>query len=326
MIYGIEFHPILERIFGDVRNIHNSEQLQVNCPKCEEREGLLYPDGKYNLEVNTRIRKFHCWKCEGPPFKGSLGRLVRMLGNNKDYAEYKEFAGTFFDYDGSVDEKVFEIVRLPQEFIPFKGIDTSNEEHMEAYMYMTLERQIPKEIIEKYRLGFCLTGIHKNRIIMPSYDDDGELNYYMSRTYMDNVKPSYLNPEANRDIIIFNEGLINWDSTVFLVEGGFEFLSFPVNTVPLLGKKISQAMFFKLKKHKPNVVIVLDPDAYYDAILIYDQLKAIYVGEEYKVKILKLNKGRLDLDEIKRKYGKDEVVRQLYRARELQDIDYIKIR
>ena len=326
MIYGVEFHPILERIFSDVRNIYNLEQLQISCPKCQEREGLLYPDGKYNLEINTRLRKFHCWKCDAPLFKGSLGRLIKMLGNNKDYEDYKTLAGTFFDYDNNADDKIFEVINLPKEFISFKSIDVTDPEQMEAYLYLTLERGIPKEMFEKYRVGFCLEGKYKNRIIIPSYDEDGELNYFISRTYKDKVKPPYLNPSANRDIIIFNEGLINWDSTVFLVEGGFDFFSFPVNTIPLLGKKMSQSLFFKLLKHKPHVVIILDPDAYRDAVLIYDQLKAVYIGEEYKIKIVKLNKGKLDLDEIKRKYGKDEVIQQIYGARQLQDIDYAKMR
>ena len=54
-------------------------------------------------------------------------------------------------------------------------------------------------------------------------------------------------PYKTFDVIIFNEGLINWDSTIYIVEGTFEFLSFPVNTIPQLGKQLSSALFFKLK-------------------------------------------------------------------------------
>lgn len=324
MIYGAEFHPIIERIFnGDVKNIHHSEQLQVNCPKCQERDGLLYPDGRYNLEINTRIRKFNCWKCEAPPFKGSLGRLIKILGNRKDYDDYKTLAGTFFDFNANGDEKEFEVITLPKEYISFKNLDVTEPEHVEAYTYLTLERKIPKKLIEKFNMGFCVDGYYRNRIILPSYDDEGELNYFMSRTYKKNVKPPYLNPKANRDVIIFNEAFINWDSTIFLVEGGFDFFAIPINTIPLLGKKLSPALFFMLNKHKPHVVIVLDPDAKNDSINIYDQLKAIYIDEEYKIKIVNLDKGKLDIDEINRKFGKKEIIKQLYNARKLHDIDYV---
>lgn len=298
------------------------EQIQVNCPKCQEREGLLYPDGRYNLEINTRIRKFHCWKCEGPPFKGSLGRLIRILGSQSDYEQYKDLAGSFFDYNVKGDEKEFEVIKLPEEFIPFKNLDIDDPDHMEAYSYLTLERKISRELIDKYNMGFCIEGYYKNRVVLPSYDDEGELNYFITRSF-NGKKPPYLNPKANRDAIIFNEYLINWDSTVFLVEGGFDFFAIPVNTIPLLGKTLTSELFFRLKKHKPHIVIVLDPDAFNDSIGIYDQLNAIYFGEEYKVKIVKLNKGKLDIDDINLKYGKKEVINQLYSARRLQDVDYV---
>jgi hypothetical protein len=323
MISGIEFHPIIERIFGDVRHIYNSEQLQVNCPKCQEREGLFYPDGKYNLEINTRIRKFHCWKCQDPPFKGSLGRLVRMLGSFSDYDEYKTFAGTFFDYDSSSDEKIFEIVHLPKEFILFKNLDMTNPDHADAYMYMTLHRKIPKELIEKYRIGFCVEGRYKNRIIIPSYDSEGELNYFIARSYKDETYPPYLNPRANKDEIIFNEWHLNWDGTLFLVEGGFDFFSFPVNTIPILGKRLPSSIFYKLMLFKPNIIIVLDPDAKKESVRIYEKIKAIYHGEEDKVKIVNLSKNEMDLDEINRNYGKNEIIKQIYNAKTLTDNDYI---
>ena len=63
MIKGQEFHAIIQNIFGDVHGYMQTEQLQVNCPRCQEREGLSYPDGKYNLEINTGKRMFRCWKC-----------------------------------------------------------------------------------------------------------------------------------------------------------------------------------------------------------------------------------------------------------------------
>lgn len=325
MVSGIEFHNVIERVFnGDVRHIHHSEQLQVNCPKCQEREGLLYPDGKYNLEINTRIRKFHCWKCEHPPFKGNLGRLIRIFGNQRDYDEYKNFAGTFFGYNSDGDEKEFKIIKLPDEFISFKNIDVNDSEHMEAYTYLTLDRKINKELIDKHNMGFCINGYYKNRVILPSYDDEGELNYFISRSYKRGIKPPYLNPRVNRDIIIFNEYLVNWDSTVYLVEGGFDYFAIPFNTIPLLGKKLTSHLFFKLQKHKPNVVIVLDPDAFIESMGIYDELRAIYIGEEHKIKLVELKHGDLDIDEIGKKFGKKEIINQLYGARQLNNSDYAK--
>jgi hypothetical protein len=321
MIRGQEFHSIVQNVFGDVNGLQVSEQLQVNCPRCQEREGLSYPDGKYNLEINTAKRMFRCWKCDEPKFSGSLGRLIRMFGSYADYEMYKAYAGIFHDYDYSEDEKEFVPVKLPEEMIPFAQMEVGNLEHFEAYSYLVTERMLTRDIIFKYRLGFCTTGKYAKRIIIPSYDINGEINYFVARAYDKTLKKPYDNPKSDKDRIIFNEGFVNWDSTVYLVEGAFEMLTFPVNIIPMLGKTISTTLFFKLKELKPNVVVLLDPDAHKNAIELYYLLHTIYVDCEERVKIVKIPFEK-DMDELRKKRGIDEVIKSLYGARNLTVEDY----
>jgi hypothetical protein len=322
-IRGLEFHAIIQNIFGDVKGLNISEQLQINCPQCQQREGLSYPDGKYNLEINTGNKKvFHCWKCQDPRFSGSLGRLIRTYGTSLDYDLYKSFANIYGEYSYSDDEKEYAIPKLPDEMISFFEMDVSDSEHLEAYNYLILDRKISREIIINHRLGFCTTGKYAKRIIIPSYDRYGELNYFVGRSYDKKVKKwKYLNPELNKDKIIFNEGYINWDSVVYLVEGAFELLSFPVNVIPLLGKTISTALFLRLKELKPQVIILLDPDAYKNCIELYYTIHTIYVDCEDRVKIVKLPTNE-DLDELRKNQGIDEVIKSLYTARGLTVNDY----
>lgn len=321
MIRGGEFHDIIYNIFQDVRGLHDGEQLQVNCPRCQEQDGLPYPDGKYNLEINTAKRMFRCWKCDEPKFSGSLGRLIRTFGSFTDYELYKSYGSVFRDYDGEVEEKEFVNVHLPEEMIPFSKMDASNTEHFEAYNYLVGERQFTREIILKYRLGFCITGKYAGRIIIPSFDAEGEVNYFVSRAYKNGLKQKFMNPEVDKGLFIFNEGYVNWDSTVYLVEGVFEMLSFPVNIIPLLGKDLLDALFFKLKEMKPNVVILLDPDAFKSSIDLFYKLHAIYIGIEDRVKLVKLPTED-DLDELRKNKGHDEVLKALYSARGLTVDDH----
>jgi hypothetical protein len=321
-IRGHEFHAIIKNIFGDVKGLNVSEQLQVNCIRCQEREGLSHPDEKFNLEINTSKRMFRCWKCEEPKFSGSLGRLIRMYGSHVDYEMYKAYAGVFSDYAQTEDEKEYVQIKLPDEMILFSQMESGNLEHFEAYSYLVTERKITRDIILKYRLGFCTTGKYEKRIIIPSYDIYGEINYFVGRSYNPKEKKKkYLNPFADKDRIIFNEGFVNWDSTVYLVEGAFEMLSFPINIIPMLGKTLSTTLFMKLKEIKPDVVVLLDPDAYKNAIDLYYKLYAIYVGCEERVKIVKLPTEE-DLDELRRNQGIDEVIKSLYTARGLTVDDY----
>lgn len=323
MIRGNEFHSIIKASFGEVRGYLQSEQVQVNCPRCQENDYSDIPDGKFNLEISTSKRMFRCWKCDDPKFSGSLRKLLRLYGSKTDFELYKSLAGSDIDYYfDSDEEKIIEPVYLPTEIIYFSQMNVANVEHIEAYNYMVMERKISREILFKFKIGFCTSGKYAKRIIIPSYDDQGDLNYFVARSYLKDkkIKP-YDNPKSDKNEIIFNEGLINWDSVVYLSEGVFEMLTFPVNTIPMLGKTISPLLYLKLKELKPKVVVLLDPDAFKNSIELYYQLYSIYVGVEDRVKIIKLPNND-DLDELRRKFGVDAVIENLYSARTLEVDDY----
>lgn len=324
MVQGLEFHSILENIFPDIKGLHVSDQLQVNCPMCQEREGLSEPDGKYNLEISTKNNKrvFKCWSCVDPPFSGSLGRLIRIFGTKIDYDIYKSYAGTFNDYEFDEDEKEYVPVKLPIEMELFSQLDEElSPEVFEAYNYLVNDRKINKDQMIKHRLGYCTYGRFAKRIIIPSYDSMGELNYFVGRSYDPKEKKrKYLNPDADKNNIIFGEGNIDFSSTVFLVEGVFDMFSVP-NAIPLLGKTISTKLFMKLKEFKPNIIVLLDPDAYKNAIELFYMLHNIYVDCEEKVRIVKLP-NIFDLDETRRNFGTDEVIKCLRTARQLTTDDY----
>jgi len=324
-IRGQEFHSILQNVFSDVQGIQVSEQLQICCPRCQENEGLSYPDGKFNLEINTAKRMFRCWKCDEPKFSGSLGKLIRLYGTKIDYDIYKSYVSIYgeeYVFDEEEEEKEYVAVKLPDDMILFSQMDGSNPEHFEAYNYLINERKIPRNVILKYRLGFCITGKYKKRIIIPSYDKNGDVNYFVGRSYdPTEKKKKYDNPKSDKDKIIFNEGFINWDSTIYLVEGTFEMLSFPVNCISMLGKTLSTTLFNKLKEMKPDVVILLDPDAYKNSIELFYMLHTIYVDCEERVKLVKLPTSD-DLDELMRFHGVEAVIKSLRTARGLTVDDY----
>ncbi len=318
MVRGSEYHHIVKGIFGDVKGYLQYTQIQVDCPRCAEENDYV-EDGKKNLEINTDKKLFRCWKCES--FSGSLGKLIRLYGTKTDFELYKAFAGS--DYYYTEHEKIIEPVYLPSEMIYFSQMNAMNPDHIQAYNYLVMERKISRDVIIKYKLGFCTTGKYANRIIIPSYDMYGIVDYFVARSYLKRdkkIKP-YDNPKSDKNEIIFNDGLINWDSVIYLCEGTFEMLSFPVNTIPMLGKTISPLLLLKLKELKPKVVVLLDPDAYKNSIELYYQLYHAYVGFEDRVKIIKLPNND-DLDELRRNKGIDAVIECLYSARSLEVDDF----
>lgn len=312
-----ELHHIVQKIFGDVRGYLESDQIQVNCPMCQQKDQSLTPDNKFNLEISTTRKIFRCWKCSDPEFKGSLGYLVKRYGSYNDYENYKLFYGTYDD-----ESKMFEeeetVVYLPKEYISFKDMDITNPEHFNAYTYLVTERKIDRETILKYNMGFCVDGKYKGKIIIPSYDKYSNLNYFIARVWDDTIRQKYDNPKANKSNIIFNESQICWNSVIYIVEGMFDALAMPYNSIPLLGKRFGSALFNKLNLIKPYVIIPLDPDAYKENVELIQQLKNIYVGCEERVRIVELSKkDNYDLDKIRKIYGINEIIKILYSARDL---------
>ena len=326
-IRGIEFHSIISNVFGgDVHGLGQSSQLQVNCPRCMHDQGLSYPDGKYNLEINTSKKVYRCWRCDAPQFSGSLGKLIKTYGNSIDYELYKSYASIYHDddeydeWDGDYEYDEIDVT-LPKEMILFSEMDENDVEHLEAYNYLVIERKIDRGSIFKYNLGFCISGWFSRRIIIPSYNELGNINYSVSRSYDPKEKKrKYLNPNIDKNRFIFNIGKINFDSTICLVEGVFDMFSVP-NAIPLLGKTISTPLFLKLKELKPEIIVLLDPDAYKNSLELYYTLHTIYVDCEERVRIVKLPTMD-DIDELRRKHGIDEVIKSLRSARYLTRDDY----
>ena len=93
----------------------------------------------------------------------------------------------------------------------------------------------------------------------------------MCRCANTKTKMKYKNPESKKEEIIWNEHLIDWDNTIYLVEGVFDSIFLP-NSIPMLGKKMSEKLFEKLYNRAKKIVIVLDGDAWQDAENLYHKL------------------------------------------------------
>ncbi len=180
-------------------------------------------------------------------------------------------------------------VQLPENFKLFKDCNPKYPIKLQAYNYLK-NRGVTDEMIEKFGIGFCDKGSHFGRIIIPSYDKDGELNYYIGRSWDVNSRAKYRNPEAEKEKIIFWENLIDWEKDIYLVEGAFDGM-FLDNPVVMLGKHISELLFDTIYNNaKGDVIICIDGDAWTNAVKLYHELNG---GELWgRVKILKLPKDK----------------------------------
>ena len=121
-------------------------------------------------------------------------------------------------------------------------------------------RDIGRSDILRWKIGYCDSGRFKDRIIVPSFNSEGNLNYYIARTYAGNYK-RYLNPSVSRDIV-FNELYLDFDREITIVEGVFDAIK-ANNAVPILGSTIRETskVFKKILQNDTPVLLALDPDA-----------------------------------------------------------------
>jgi len=277
---------ILYEILGEPEKVYDSKlQYGYNCPECgsEQRKG--------NLEVSLEKHLFHCWSCgDVNGMKGPLGKLIDNYGNKKQKKVYKLLQPEEFKPKEVKKPKL----KLPDSFTTFKESSLVYPVRKQAHNYLK-NRGITDEIIEKYNIGFCDNGSHAGRIVVPSFNSSGNLNYYIARSWNPTTRAKYKNPESSKDEIIFNEPLIDWNKDIFLVEGVFDSF-FLDNSIPMLGKHMSQLLFTTIyEKAKGNITIALDGDAFDNAVKLYHELNGGSLWGRIKIVKLPLDKDVCDL-------------------------------
>ena len=127
------------------------------------------------------------------------------------------------------------------------------------------ERGLTPIDILRYQIGYCEDGPYKGMIIIPSYDSNNGLNYYVGRSYY-RLAIKHKNPAVSKDVVGF-ENQINWKEPIVLVEGAFDAVAVKRNAIPLFGKKILPMLRSKILTEKvKQIYIALDTDAFADSV------------------------------------------------------------
>lgn len=273
---------LLSEFLGEPHQHYESKaQISFDCPVCTDEKGLDEGDGKGNLEINYGKHVYKCWACsELYGTHGPLGKLFDQYASKAQKKVYNLVKPEELKQEDIRRPKL----RLPEGFTTFKDSNPRFIPHLEAYRYLQ-SRGIGDEMIEKYKIGYTVSGDFAYRVIVPSYTKEGVLNYFVARSWV-SKKMKYKNPAVPKDEIIFNEGLIDWDKDVYLCEGAFDSF-FLDNSIVMLGKKMSKLLFETLYTNvNGNVIICCDGDAFQDGMRVYQELNG---GRLYnKIKIIKL--------------------------------------
>ena len=221
---------------------------------------------KPKLQINIKTQKWHCWVSNQGGH--NLFQLFKKLKASKEhFDELVDLVGDtkYRKYESKEVSK--EVVRLPKEFLSLTYKHPSPV-YKHAMFYLS-KRGITYEDILKYNIGYCDDGIYSNRVIIPSYDSEGQLNFFVGRDIFDS-KMKYRNCSTTKNIIGFDL-FINWDEPITLCEGVFDAIAIKRNAIPLFGKTVSKILMKKIyEKQVKSIYILLDRDAIKDSIKMVD--------------------------------------------------------
>ena len=222
-----------------------------HCPFCKHHK----PKMEVNFTENKKGHNpWHCWVCN------TRGKTIPNLFKKVEAYDKIEDAKRLIP-QGSFGEDVVihNDLSLPQEYISF--IDKPSSLMARHALTYLQNRGVTREDMIKYNMGYCEDGEYKNMIIIPSYDVDGNLNYFTARSFEKEPYRKYKNPSVSRDIVPF-EMFINWSSPLVLCEGPFDAIAIKRNAIPLLGKNIQTNLMKKIVSSKvEKIYIALDSDA-----------------------------------------------------------------
>jgi DNA primase len=267
---------LLESVLG-TSNKTSRGNYSFKCPFCTHHKNKL----EINCITNAKSENpWHCWVCE------AKGKTIRSLFKNAKIPDNKVAELNMIIAPGKEYKQVTTALELPKEFISLTDIvenKITTIESKHAIKFLR-KRGITSEDIIKYNIGFCNDGPYKERVIIPSYDENGIVNYFIARTYKDGPT-KYKNPPTDAKSVIGWELYINWDAPIILVEGMFDALTIKRNVIPLFGKIIHEKLMKKLVASSVNrIYIALDPDAIKNALKYCEQLMA-YGKEIYLVEL-----------------------------------------
>tara|TARA_R110000824_G_scaffold32672_1_gene105281 strand:+ start:22050 stop:22988 length:939 start_codon:yes stop_codon:yes gene_type:complete len=269
-----EAKKILNEVIG--YNKASGTELLFRCPVCDHH--------KNKFSVNLDKNAYKCWVCD---YRGrSIRRIVRRFGSYTQLQKWDQvtnrvdlerFADLFMERRS---EECETRVDLPTQFMSLTSKKLPATAKF-AYRYLR-DRGLTDDDILRWKIGYCFEGEYRNRVIIPSFDDDGAVNYFAARSYNgDSYK--YKNPRASKNIV-FNELFVDWNTDLVIVEGAFDAIV-AGNAVPILGSTLRKdsRLLQKIVMNDTPIYIALDPDA------LEKERRLIQMLLRYDIELYKIN-------------------------------------
>ena len=182
----------LKSVFG--QGHINKGGIAVNCPACSKDNPQ-----KKKLIIRIRDGAHHCWVCD---LKGKTLKYTIKRFHPAKIRDYNIL------YDDSLQEEVQEEIvqkpQVPSGFTLLAQSYNSRDPDIRDTILYSQKRGMSLRDLWRFKLGSCRSGKFNRRLIIPSFDSSGELNYFVARS-IDGRRPKYINAKYPKRDLIFNE-------------------------------------------------------------------------------------------------------------------------
>jgi DNA primase len=269
---------LLQKVLGEGKIVSKDEAMFM-CPFSHHR--------KPKLAVNLTTQRWQSWIDMNAKGRSIFALFKRLQVPSNYFAELSKIVKLPKSMKLADTEEQY--VSLPYEFR--RLTETHKDFSYTKAMNYLKNRGIESYDIERYDIGYCSGGDYGGRIIVPSYDVDNKLNYFLARDFTGNAYLKYKNPPVSKDIVVF-ENQIDFSEPLVLCEGVFDAITIRRNAIALLGKNIPSKLKIKMIENKvTDVYVVLDQDAMKNAMAISETL----LNENINVRFVKMgNKDAAD--------------------------------
>jgi DNA primase len=262
---------LLKKLLGPGDIDRRGVNAQFWCPFCKHVDSK-----KRKLAVRLEDGVTHCWVCNKSA--RTPAKFVPLYNAYDLLPELEKAFGAggelFKEAEEVPDEMIAEV---PSDFaLVCDEIDRGviHPDKIAAIRYLEM-RGVTYNTAKYFRLGLSNQEIFRRRIVFPSFDDKGTLNYVTARAVDSQTTFKYFNTQRQRSTLVFNEVDVDWSRELVLVEGPFDLLAcIGMNAVPMLGSWLDEnyVLFNRIVSNRTPIVLALDPDAFKKQELIARKL------------------------------------------------------
>lgn len=246
----------IQGVFGTGIISRSGDNIAVSCPGCDPEKK------KKKFSINLETDQNHCWSCEikGKNLYWTLGKF---FSKNVQEKYNKKFLGGECSYSFSEDEEdEEEQLNLDSGFVLLAQNLKSKDPDVQSAISYCKKRGMTNKCLWYFKVGTCKKGRFRRKVIFPSFDSCGNLNYFVARAIDNKQYRKYINSDVKKTEIIFNEINIDWTKPLTIVEGVFDLIKCNKNSIPILGSDLStrSSIFSYIVKNQTPVILALDSD------------------------------------------------------------------